>query len=294
MERQVRIAVVEDDASVRALLVRALRKERPADRIEAFDRADKALDHLEATGWQWDLVITDMRMPGMDGLTLLRAIKRGAPTLPVIVLTAVRDDAYIQSCYEEGASDYIAKPVRVRMLNRLVSDALARRAALEGEDPFRIDLPVRGWMELTAGSRKEYLERLRLFADQLYGTALDDQTKFQLRMAVDELGGNAVEWGNRGDPRKRLRIDYVFFPDQVVVRIRDEGEGFQVAQLEDPTLDPLAHLHRRQQSGKRLGGYGVFLIRKLMDKVIYNDRGNEVVLTKYLPRVDAGREAEKA
>jgi hypothetical protein len=51
--------------------------------------------------------------------------------------------------------------------------------------------------------------------------------------------------------------------------------------LKDPSLDPAAHIRERRTSGKRMGGWGIFLARKMVDEVTFNRRGNIVFLTKY-------------
>ena len=71
-------------------------------------------------------------------------------------------------------------------------------------------------------------------------------------------------------------------PDRIVFRIEDEGAGFDVDALADPSKDPLAHIMERMSDGKRMGGYGIFMTRKVMDDVIFSERGNVVIMTKRL------------
>ena len=66
--------------------------------------------------------------------------------------------------------------------------------------------------------------------------------------------------------------------------IADEGSGFKPTDVPDPSADPLAHIKSRQKAGKRLGGYGIHLVRNLMDKVTWNERGNKVIAIKYLDK----------
>ena len=67
-----------------------------------------------------------------------------------------------------------------------------------------------------------------------------------------------------------------------MLQVADEGEGFMPAEVPDPSVDPLAHINDRMQNGKRLGGYGIHLIKSLMDKVLFNAKGNVVIAIKYL------------
>jgi anti-sigma regulatory factor (Ser/Thr protein kinase) len=79
-------------------------------------------------------------------------------------------------------------------------------------------------------------------------------------------------------------------PDRVTFRIEDEGDGFDHSGLADPSLDPVRHISERRATGKRMGGWGVFLTRKMMDEVTYNPKGNIVFLTKFLNRNSSGVE----
>jgi serine/threonine-protein kinase RsbW len=139
------------------------------------------------------------------------------------------------------------------------------------------------WFELTAPSDMEYVERFRHFSELLYQTTLPDELKRDLKIAINELGQNAVEWGNRGDAEKSIHLLYCVFDDRIMLKIEDEGEGFDLEKLEDPTSEPLSLQRKRETQGKRVGGYGIFIVKNLMDQVIYNTRGNIVIMTKFLP-----------
>lgn len=90
-----------------------------------------------------------------------------------------------------------------------------------------------------------------------------------LRVSVGEAVSNAILYGNREDPEKKVTIRARFAEDAVRVTVRDEGEGFDPGRVADPT---------RPENRNRTHGRGLFLLRSLMDEVRYNDRGNEVTL----------------
>lgn len=104
------------------------------------------------------------------------------------------------------------------------------------------------------------------------------------RVGLTEALANAVLYGNRGDPRKSVRVEVVLSPVRVALRVTDQGEGFDPTGIPDPTLPDNVH---------RPGGRGLFLIRQLMDEVEYNDRGNAVRLVLYreapAPRLSSGQ-----
>jgi hypothetical protein len=75
----------------------------------------------------------------------------------------------------------------------------------------------------------------------------------------------------------------------VLCRIKDPGEGFsldeiQHAAITNPPDDPTKHLALRDALGLRPGGFGVLMARQLVDELIYGEKGNEVLLVKYLPQ----------
>ncbi len=171
-----------------------------------------------------------------------------------------------------------------------------------GDEPPRDDgrlavwTPAAGWIELTAPSRQEYLDKIASFIekieegiDALGGTRLDHETREEVKLALMEIASNAMEWGNRGDESRRVHVSYGLFPGELVLKVEDEGEGFDPAAVPNPTAAPAALQRRRLAGGKRMGGFGLLVARKVMDRVIHSERGNCVLLTKSLPgRADNG------
>jgi serine/threonine-protein kinase RsbW len=147
------------------------------------------------------------------------------------------------------------------------------------------------FVDLTVISDPAEAERFQRFAERLLARTLKGDEKNALRIALEEIVRNAIEWGNQNDRTKKLRLSYCLLQDRITFRIEDEGSGFDPSALQDPSLDPRAHISGRLASGKRMGGWGIFLTRKLMDEVRYNSRGNVVFLTKFLsaPSVDLNR-----
>ena len=89
------------------------------------------------------------------------------------------------------------------------------------------------------------------------------------RVGMCEALANAVIYGNRRDPGKRVRVEVELNRERIAVRVIDQGAGFDPTDVPDPTLPE--HLEEP-------GGRGIFLLHKLMDHVEYNERGNEVRL----------------
>lgn len=133
MTKAAKIWVIDDDRSIRWVLEKAL--QQAGMEVVSFSGATGVLDAL-ARG-RPDALLTDIRMPGVDGLELLREIQGQYPDLPVIIMTAHSDlDSAIQS-YQGGAFEYLPKPFDVDEAVALVRRALAHareaRAALDNQ-----------------------------------------------------------------------------------------------------------------------------------------------------------------
>ncbi len=96
-----------------------------------------------------------------------------------------------------------------------------------------------------------------------------DRLRLNLRVSLSEALANAMLNGNQRDPDKRVRIEARLRPERIVVRVTDEGGGFDPTLIPDPTLPE----HRLRGAGR-----GIFLIRNLMDAVEFNERGNAITM----------------
>jgi two-component system nitrogen regulation response regulator NtrX len=116
------ILLVDDDSGVRNSIGGML--QRFGYRVIVAEDGTSALDVLRERG-AVDLVIADRRMPGMDGLSLVRRIKEGMPNLPVVIMTGYGDlESYLCASHL-GVVRYIGKPVGPRELRQAVRDAVA-------------------------------------------------------------------------------------------------------------------------------------------------------------------------
>ncbi|MFP4244870.1 MAG: nitrogen regulation protein NR(I) [Ectothiorhodospira sp.] len=129
------IWVIDDDRSIRWVLERALN--RAGIRVTCFTAAGEALEALEAE--PPDALLTDIRMPGMDGLELLSRLQRDHPQLPVIIMTAHSDLESAVSAYQGGAFEYLPKPFDVDDAISLVRRACQLRRERDREAPGEDD-----------------------------------------------------------------------------------------------------------------------------------------------------------
>lgn len=139
-------------------------------------------------------------------------------------------------------------------------------------------------------SDPRYLEELdRLLHALLHSSGLPERDIRRFTMAVREIGANAIEWGHRKQVDRLVTVIYRLDAEKVVVLIRDTGAGFDPAHLPHAAQaeDPMTHLAIREALGLREGGFGLVLARGLVDDFQVNPTGNEVRLSKYLPRRSA-------
>ena len=122
------LLLVEDDPAIARPLLRALEREGFA--VEHVEAGEPALDRVGAGGI--DLVVLDLTLPDIDGLDVCRQIRSSHPTLPILMLTARREEVDVVVGFDAGADDYVAKPFRVaelvarlRARLRLASDVTA-------------------------------------------------------------------------------------------------------------------------------------------------------------------------
>jgi two-component system response regulator GlrR len=134
-----RILVVDDDANLLRLL--ALRLEKEGFEVIEAASGEEALARLSAQ--VPDLIVTDMRMGGMDGLALFEAANRKHPSLPVILLTAHGNIPDAVTATRKGIFSYLTKPVEARALMNEIERALALAAPLGDEEEWRAALVTR-------------------------------------------------------------------------------------------------------------------------------------------------------
>lgn len=99
-----------------------------------------------------------------------------------------------------------------------------------------------------------------------------DRDVFGVRLALEEALVNAIKHGNRMDPRKIVRVSVRIDPDRARIEIEDQGEGFALSDVPDPTAD---------ENLERPCGRGIMLMRAFMNLIEYNAVGNRVVLEKH-------------
>lgn len=119
-----KILILDDEVEfASALAERLMLRDYPA---RAEYRAEKAFDSIRQD--PPDVVLLDLKMPGMNGIEFLRDLKRSWPRIEVIMLTGHGDPSYVDLATREGAFDYIMKPVDITELTAKIAGAMERRS----------------------------------------------------------------------------------------------------------------------------------------------------------------------
>lgn len=309
MASQKRFLIIDHDQLSRKLLVEVLADIEGAEILEASSaeeglalfRAEKNLslvivDPVEATSQEWEIV---------------GQLKEAGPGVRIVVLSTYQTSEGVAQAMQMGADDFLFKPVEldelrcaVRLLTKEVSPRKGRRTSSRSIASNRMVVRNEGdgtFVEMLTPTDSPHVDRFERFVRRLLENVLTKDEFFSVRLALEETITNSIEWGNRNDQTKQLKLSYCLLPDRVVFRIEDQGEGFDPSAVPDPTINPQEHIERRRASGKRMGGWGVCLTQKAVDEMTYNKKGNVVVLTKYLkcakrpapqPNGDASVEAQ--
>ncbi|HEX4595220.1 MAG TPA: response regulator [Bryobacteraceae bacterium] len=279
MSAQKRILIVDDDPDVHQLLMAALAA--PDRQIESASDGLAGLRCIEVA--PYDLVMTDVNMPGLDGMALLERIRSLRPDTRVLVMTVANTPENVIRAIRERAFSYFSKPFTINSVIEMVDRALTSSAPASDIEV----LSARpNWLELRLACKMETADRILQFLREL-GVGLRPAERDNIATAFREILLNAIEHGGGSDPLKTVTVTYIRTERAVLYFVRDPGKGFSFqalthAAVANPLDSPFEHAEIRERMGMRPGGFGIFMTRELVDEVIYNEKGNEVLLIKYL------------
>ncbi len=158
------VFLVDDDDGSREAMTRTL--ERVGYTLRPFSSAEEALERLRA-GDPVDVIVSDVRMPGIDGYEFLREVRAELPHLPFLLVTAFGDVQDAVAALQEGADDYLTKPVKMQELRQRVQLHLERRVLSDENRRLRQRLEKSFGFEGIVGhssAMEDLLERLRVAA----------------------------------------------------------------------------------------------------------------------------------
>jgi CheY-like chemotaxis protein/anti-sigma regulatory factor (Ser/Thr protein kinase) len=289
-----KILIVEDNAVDRLLVGKLLAKGMNLASTYAGNGRE-ALDVLAKD--TPDLVLTEMQMPEMDGLELVREVRARFPLVPVILITAHGSEEVAVQALKSGAASYVPKENLAGELVKTVESVLNLADSHRRRHHLRQRLTRLESHFAVENDRALIPPLVAELTENLTFMGLCDETEqMRVTVALGEALDNAMIRGNleigpdvrdrdekayqqllaerRQQPPYRDRLVYVTANEsrtEAVYIIRDEGPGFDTSHLPDPA-DP-ANL---EQTTNR----GLLLIRAFIDEVSHNAKGNEITMVK--------------
>jgi CheY-like chemotaxis protein len=125
-----RLLIAEDEDTLSYFLRQSLEDSTPPFRVEVAGAGREALKRV--VGGQFDLIIVDLRLPDMDGLSLIKAVRQFDPFMKVIVMTAYGSPETEQEVRKLGIHGYVTKPFVVDDMKRMISQVVTHTAAYAG------------------------------------------------------------------------------------------------------------------------------------------------------------------
>jgi CheY-like chemotaxis protein len=288
------VLVVDDSAKDRRIAGGLLEKNlgwRTAYAVDGRDAVRQIAEELP------DLILTDLQMPELDGLELVKYVKQNHPLIPTVLMTAQGSEAIAVQALEHGAASYVPKS----QLHHDLCDTLESVLAAAGDRRTQQSLMQRMRSlecAFVLNNDPAMLTSLVAYVQTLLNDMglLEEAERLRVGVALEEALLNASYHGNLEVSSELRETDHAAYynlarersvttpycdrqiyvhaelsPTEVRYTIRDEGPGFDPSTLPDPT-DP-ANLERPC-------GRGLLLMRTFMDDIRYNQRGNEVQMIK--------------
>lgn len=295
------ILVVDDSATERRRVGRLLEKGLDAAIVSYAENGKAALESLPLK--LPDLIVTDLRMPEMDGLGLVEKVAEGGFGIPVILMTSFGNEEIALQALNAGAASYVPKSVLGKHLVKTAENVIALsqgkknrqrvlQALTEVHSRFVLDNDIT-YIPPLVSYLQEQIALMRI---------LDESQLIRIGIALCEALTNAIHHGNleldsewrQNDEEKyfkiaeerrcikpysdrRVRMVATLSDREVRFVIDDEGPGFAMDDLQDPT---------EEFNMDRMGGRGLLLIRSFMDEVTHNVVGNSITMIKNVVPLD--------
>ena len=230
----------------------------------------------------FDLIITGERSTSQEDIELLGRLRLVRPHTRLIILTEEFVPGDVLASIQARAFSYFSRPFS--------TDKLAEIIRIAMEEPFWDDgieilSATPNWVSLCV--RCDLMTANRLLQFFREASRLPAAETEEVATAFREILLNAMEHGAHFDPTQHVEVCYIRTRRAVLCKVKDPGKGFSLDEIKhsafaNPPEDPFRHMAEREAKGIRPGGFGLLMVKKLVDDVIFSEKGNEVMLVKYL------------
>ena len=271
-----RILIIGDDPTLSETIAAQLH----AYSIEIEEGNAQALQLLRRRACE--LVLTNPLSSVKEDLALINEIERIRPGIKSIILAPATTPEDVIASLRARVFACFSSPFDVDEVVAMISKALQAsnwRSAIEvlSAQPH--------WIALRVNCQLLTADRLVRFMTE-FRSDLADTDRSTLLTAFREMLLNAMEHGGAFDSEKVIEVNAVRTQRAIVYRFRDPGPGFRGkpmphAAINNPPDNPVAHLEFRESQGLRPGGFGILVAQQLVDELVFNELGNEVLLIKH-------------
>ncbi len=244
-----------------------------------------------------DLILSDVRMPYMDGLTLLRTLRQRQSDVIFIITTAHGNEQIVNDVYQKGVNDYLIKPIEsdflLRTINKYENVIRHRQIKQKAEGNVKF--------KFVSTQFPTNYNHIPIIVNKLVSeisVPIDSILKSRMELSINELITNSIEHGNleityeeknllnsfenfsklietrMQNPRlsgRIVNVDYYQTEDYLEWIITDEGKGFNWRDVIDPT---------EGENILKPSGRGIFITKHYVDEIEYSGRGNIVRIKK--------------
>jgi len=229
-----------------------------------------------------DVLITNPAAPVEEDLALVEEVQEVRPDARTVVLAPAMSDADVIAAIRAHVFACFTAPFDEIEIADMTRTALK---ASHWKDGIEVVSALPRWITLRVCCRLLTADRLTRFMTE-WRSDLPSEERDRLMMAFRELLLNAMEHGAGFDPEKVIQVTAARTARAIVFHFKDPGNGFDRADLNHAARsahpdEAISVLERREDAGLRPGGFGLLIARQVVDELVYNEQGNEVLMIKY-------------
>ena len=248
--------------------------------VEIAEGNAEALQRLRSRAFE--LVLTNPQSSVQEDLALVNEMESIRPGLKTIILAPAATPEDVIAALRARVFACFSSPIDVNEVGAMISQALDASNWRAGIEVLAAEP---NWIALRVNCQLLTADRLLRFMTE-FRSDLADPDRSTLLTAFREILLNAMEHGAGFDSEKVIEVNAVRTKRAIVYRFRDPGPGFRDkplahAAINNPPDDPVAHVEFREAQGLRPGGFGILLAQQLVDELVFNEMGNEVLLIKH-------------